>query len=129
MIPSAPDDRITRYVNAFRSADVYALVERRADLVRFAEAAIAVADTETDPVYASGYATGRTHAGADGWILRTFLPVFTTSDGSDCPVTELRCTTCRGLVQGVGPHTLIDLMALAAKHECKPATTRKDGDR
>jgi hypothetical protein len=51
--------------------------------------------------------------------LRDFTPVFTTSDGSDCPATELRDVLCGGLVQGVGPHTLLDLTALAAKHDCQ----------
>ncbi|MFI9340018.1 hypothetical protein ACIG0D_01880 [Streptomyces sp. NPDC052773] len=121
-----PVERIERYVAALRSADAYAQLERRDDLVRFARAVMAVADDETDPVYRSGYRTGRDHSGPGGWALSRFTPVFTTSDGTDCPATELRCTDCRGLVQGVGPHTLIDLMALAAQHECQP-TTGKDG--
>lgn len=114
-----PSDRIERYVNALRGSDVYALVERRDDLVRFAKAVISVANDETDPVYRDGYTMGRTHAGAEGWVLRSFTAVFTTSDGSDCPVNNLRCSVCNGLVHGVGPHTLIDLMALASQHECK----------
>lgn len=56
--------------------------------------------------------------------LRDFTPVWTTSDGSDIPATELRCILCGGLVQGVGPHTLLDLTALANQHDCQ--TTRKD---
>jgi hypothetical protein len=59
------------------------------------------------------------HTGADGWILSQFSAVFPTSDGSDCPVNHLRCSACNGLEQGLGPHTLIDLMALASRHECK----------
>ena len=116
---SIPTERLERYVNALRAADVYALVPRRDDLVRFAKAVIAVANDETDPVYRDGYTMGRTHAGAEGWSLRNFTAVFTTSDGSDRPVNHLRCSTCNGLVQGVGPHTLIDLMALASRHECE----------
>lgn len=119
-----PTQRVDQYVAALRSADAYALLHDRGDLDRFARAVMAVADAETDPVYRSGYATGRQHAGADGWALGNFTPVFTTSSGDDCPATELRCTACGGLVQGVGPHTLIDLMALASQHECP---TRKDG--
>lgn len=61
-----------------------------------------------------------THTGR----LRDFTPVFTTSDGSDCPATELRCVLCNGLVQGVGPHTLLDLTELADQHNCQ--NTRKD---
>jgi hypothetical protein len=38
------------------------LVERRGDRERFARAVMAVADAETDPVYKSGYDTGRQHA-------------------------------------------------------------------
>lgn len=121
-----PAERIARYMAALNGADTYAQISTRSDRERFARAVMAVADAETDPVYASGYTTGRSHAGADGWVLRNFLPVFTTSDGSDCPATELRCTACRGLVQGVGPHTLIDLMALASKHECMPNTKGDD---
>ncbi|WP_406417937.1 hypothetical protein [Streptomyces sp. NBC_01614] len=56
--------------------------------------------------------------------LRDFTPVFTTSDGSDVPATELRCVLCQGLVQGVGPHTLLDLTALADRHDCQ--NIRKD---
>lgn len=59
--------------------------------------------------------------------LRDFTPVFTTSDGSDVPATELRCVLCQGLVQGVGPHTLLDLTALAGLHDCQ--NTRKDTGR
>ncbi|MEU8756272.1 hypothetical protein AB0C88_37870 [Streptomyces chartreusis] len=57
--------------------------------------------------------------------LRDFTPVFTTSDGSDVAATELRCVLCRGLVQGVGPHTLLDLTELADQHNCQ--NTQKGG--
>lgn len=117
-----PSQRVDQYVAALRNADTYAQFTDRRDLDRFARAVMAVADTETDPVYRSGYTTGRQHAGAGGWALATFTPVFTTSDGTDCPATELRCSQCNGLVQGVGPHTLIDLMALASQHECPTAS-------
>ncbi|HEY8985697.1 MAG TPA: hypothetical protein VIU15_39765 [Streptomyces sp.] len=120
-----PAERIERYVAALRGAGSYAQLTDRSDFVRFAEAVIAVADAETDPVYRDGYATGRTQAGPDGWSLAEFTPVFTTSDGTDRAISELRHRSCGGLVQGVGPHSLIDLMALAARHECQP--TRKDG--
>ena len=55
--------------------------------------------------------------------LRDFTPVWTASDGSDVPATELRCVVCDGLVQGVPPKTLLDLNAMAAGHECKPGGT------
>jgi hypothetical protein len=120
-----PADRIERYVTALREADAHARLGDRRDLERLARAVMAVADAETDPVYRSGYRMGRAHTGADAWDLAGFVPVFTTSDGSDCPATELRHQACTELVQGVGPHDLIDLMALAARHEC--TTPRKDG--
>lgn len=59
--------------------------------------------------------------------LRDFSVVWTRSDGSDVPATELRCVLCGGLIQGVGPHSLLDLMALAGQHDCQ--NTRKDGAR
>lgn len=63
MNASTPDERLERYIAALRNADKYAQIERRDDLVRFAEAVIAVANDETDPVYRSGYTTGYMHAG------------------------------------------------------------------
>ncbi|MDX3019918.1 hypothetical protein [Streptomyces acidiscabies] len=84
--------------------------------------------TEADRAYRDGYTTGRTHAGADGWRLAEYTPVFTTSDGTDRPISELRHRSCGGLLQGVGPHSLVDLMALAAQHECQH-TPGKDGRR
>lgn len=59
-----PEERLERYITALRSADKYALIHEREDFVRFAEAVIAVANDETDPVYKSGYDTGVMHAGA-----------------------------------------------------------------
>jgi hypothetical protein len=56
--------------------------------------------------------------------LRDFTPVWTRSDGSDIPATELRNTVCGCLIQGVGVKTLLDLNAMAASHECQ--NTRKD---
>jgi hypothetical protein len=120
-----PAERIERYVRALNDADTYAQLSTRADRERLARAVMAVADDETDPVYRSGYTTGRIHAGAGGWALNEYTPVVSLSDGTDRPVTELRHGACGGLVQGVGPHTLIDLMALAAQHECQ--TIGKDG--
>lgn len=122
--PEYSEDRYGRYITALRAADDYAQLERSDDLRRFARAAMQAADAELDPVYRDAYAVGRTHAGTAGWRLRDFTPVFTTSDGTDCPAAELRCVVCGGLEQGVGPQTLIDLMALASRHECQ--TTRKD---
>jgi hypothetical protein len=116
---TAPAERLDRYMAALRAADTHAQLSDIRDLERLARAAMAVADTETDPVYRSGYATGRAHAGTSGWVLQLFTPVISLSDGSDRHATELRCATGH-LVQGVGPHTLLDLMALAARHECQP---------
>ncbi|MGW1615736.1 hypothetical protein ACWCQZ_41070 [Streptomyces sp. NPDC002285] len=70
-----------------------------------------------DRMRREAYTAGMQAASRTG-RLRDFTPVFTTSDGSDVPATELRCVLCAGLIQGVGPHTLLDLTALAAKHEC-----------
>lgn len=60
-----PPERVERYINALNEADTYAQLERRDDRMRFALAVMPVADAETDPVYKSGYDTGRMHAGAD----------------------------------------------------------------
>ena len=54
--------------------------------------------------------------------LRDFTPVWTRSDGSDVPATELRCILCGHLVQAVGVKTLLDINALASSHNCQ---TRK----
>ncbi|WP_318202909.1 hypothetical protein [Streptomyces sp. SCL15-4] len=59
-----PAERIERYVSALNDADTYAQISTPADRERFARAVMAVADAETDPVYRSGYDTGRLHAGA-----------------------------------------------------------------
>jgi hypothetical protein len=92
--------------------------------------AATAAHTTVDPdrLYRDAYATGRQHAGVDGWVLSEYTPVFTRSDGSDRPISELRHMPCGGLVQGVGPHTLIDLMALASQHECQPRAERGAGE-
>lgn len=119
--PSIPADRIERYVTALREADMYALVPRLDDLTRFAEAVIAVANDETDPVYRSGYATGRMHAGAQSSVFADFEAVTSTSDGSHGVAEEYRCRKCGAIgAQGEGPRTLLDLMAMAARHECLP---------
>ncbi|MGW0495085.1 hypothetical protein ACWD0Z_06480 [Streptomyces sp. NPDC003007] len=60
-----PAERIERYVNALNDADTYAQLSKRTDRERLARAVMAVADAETDPVYKSGYDTGRMHAGGD----------------------------------------------------------------
>jgi DNA-binding transcriptional ArsR family regulator len=57
-----PEERLERYITALRDADTHAQLTDRRDLVRLAEAVIAVANDETDPVYRSGYNTGRMHA-------------------------------------------------------------------
>ncbi|MFJ4624290.1 hypothetical protein [Streptomyces sp. NPDC088812] len=120
-----PAERVARYIEALQGADDYAQLTDRRDVERLARAVMAVADDETDPVYRSGYRTGRIHAGSGGWVLNEFTPVVSLSDGTDRTVTELRHQPCGQLVQGVGPHNLIDLMALAAQHECQ--TTGEDG--
>ncbi|KAB2975990.1 hypothetical protein F8R89_30755 [Streptomyces sp. SS1-1] len=51
--------------------------------------------------------------------LRDFTPVWTRSDGSDVPATELRCIPCGHLVQAVGVKTLLDINALASSHNCQ----------
>ncbi|HEY9353727.1 MAG TPA: hypothetical protein VIP28_10765 [Nocardioides sp.] len=58
--------------------------------------------------------------------LRDFTVVWTASDGSDIPATELRCVLCGHLVQGVGPHTLLDLTALADSHHCQNTAAAPD---
>ena len=58
-------------------------------------------------------------------LLRDFTAVWTTSDGTRISATELCCVLCDGLIQGVGPHTLLDLTALANQHNCQ--NNRKDG--
>jgi len=59
------------------------------------------------------------HEGLALGRLRDFHVVWTRSDGSDVPATELRCVLCTGLIQGVGPRNLHDLNALAASHDCQ----------
>lgn len=115
------EPRTERYMAALRTADPYALVERRDDLARFAVAAIAAADTELDPVYRDAYGTGREHAGAAGWLLQHFEAVTSTSNGSYGVAEEYRCRTCGAIgAQGEGPRSLLDLVAMAARHECLP---------
>ncbi|MBL1107387.1 hypothetical protein JK361_22735 [Streptomyces sp. 5-8] len=122
-----PAERIERYITALREADTYAQLERRDDRERFARAVMAVADAETDPVYRSGYGTGREHAGAAGWLLQDFEAVISTSDGSHGVAGEYRCRTCGAIgAQGTGPRSLLDLVAMAARHECLPNLDRKD---
>ena len=79
---------------------------------------------ELDPTTAAVDLLAQHDANTTG-RLRDFAPVWTASDGSDIPASELRCILCGGLVQGVGPHTLLDLNALATSHDCQ--NNRKDG--
>ena len=119
-----PAERLERYMAALNDADTYAQLGRRDDRERFARAVMAVADTETDPVYRSGYATGRTHAGADGFVLDSFEAVTSASDGSYGAAEEYRCRKCGAIgAQGIDPKSLLDLMAMAARHECLPRLT------
>jgi hypothetical protein len=79
------------------------------------------ADEELDPVYRDAYGTGREHAGAAGWLLNHFEAVISTSDGSYGVAEEYRCQTCGAIgAQGDGPKSLLDLVAMAARHECLP---------
>ena len=125
-----PEARLERYITALRNADTYAQITDRRDLVRLAEAVIAVANDETDPVYRSGYATGRDHAGAKGWLFDSFEAVISTSNGSYGAAEEYRCRKCGAIgAQGTAAKTLLDLMAMASRHECLPRvadTTTED---
>ncbi|MEV5953764.1 hypothetical protein AB0M11_08295 [Streptomyces sp. NPDC051987] len=84
---------------------------------------------DPDQIYRDAYATGREHAGAAGWLLQHFTPVFTTSDGTDVPAKELRCGTCNAVTRNTRPRTLLDHVVAAAQHEClpNPDAIRKDG--
>lgn len=126
-----PPERIKRYVSALNGADTYAQLSTPADRERLALAVMAVADAETDPVYRSGYATGRDHAGAKGWAFDNFEAVTSTSDGSYGVAEEYRCRQCGAIgAQGVGANSLLDLMAMAARHECLPRLDNSSrGDR
>ncbi|MCM2427353.1 hypothetical protein [Streptomyces sp. RKAG337] len=62
-LPPAPA-RLAGYAAALRAVDTYAQLDDPRDRERFAIAAINHADTELDPVYKSGYDTGRMHGGA-----------------------------------------------------------------
>lgn len=70
-----------------------------------------------DDAVRDAYAAGRESAGADGWKLAGFRAVFSRSDGTDRPVNELRCA-CGQLVPKPGDASLLDLVILAARHEC-----------
>lgn len=72
-----------------------------------------------DDAVRDAYAAGRESAGADGWKLTGFRPVWTHSDGSDRPVSELRCQ-CGGLLQLPPGVSLLDLLITATGHKCKP---------
>jgi hypothetical protein len=73
-----------------------------------------------DDAVREAFAAGRASAGADGFKLADFRAVWTRSDGSDTPVSELRCT-CGALLQRVGPTLLLDLLIAAARHTCPPS--------
>lgn len=80
----------------------------------------------TDQVYRDAYATGRDHAGAKGWLFENFEAVaFTNYGPSDSlPANEYRCRKCGAIGgQGTGVKSLLDLMAMAARHECLPRVT------
>lgn len=81
----------------------------------------------TDRVYRDGYAAGREHAGAKGWLFEKFEAVISTSDGSHGVAEEYRCLQCGAIgAQGVGAKSLLDLMAMAARHECLPRVNGGD---
>lgn len=72
-----------------------------------------------DDAVRDAFAAGREGAGADGWKLSDFRAVFSRSDGSDRPVNELRCV-CGEIVPKPGNASLLDLVIVAAHHECRP---------
>lgn len=75
----------------------------------------------TDRVYRDAYATGRDHAGAKGWLFENFEAVISTSNGDHGVAEEYRCRKCGAIgAQGTGAKSLLDLMAMAARHECLP---------
>lgn len=76
-------------------------------------------DARLDDLVRQAFAAGRASAGADGFHLDDFRAVWTRSDGSDTPVSELRCT-CGALLQCVGPTSLLDLLIAATLHNCPP---------
>ena len=76
-------------------------------------------DVRLDALVKEAFAAGRASAGADGWKLADFRAVFSLSDGTDRPVNELRCR-CGRLVQRPGDASLLDLLIVAARHECTP---------
>lgn len=121
--PEPSRGRIERYTSALRDADPYALVERRDDLARFANAAMVAADNELDQVYRDAYGTGREHAGAPGWLLNNFEAVTSTSGGSYGVAEEYRCRTCGAIgAQGTDDRrTLLDLVSMASRHKCLPS--------
>jgi hypothetical protein len=77
-------------------------------------------DARLDALVKEAFAAGRASAGADGFKLDDFRAVWTRSDGSDKPVSELRCT-CGSLLQRVGPASLLDLLITATLHTCPPS--------
>jgi hypothetical protein len=72
-----------------------------------------------DDAVRQAFAAGRESAGVDGFHLDDFQAVFTRSDGSDKPVSELR-GTCGCLLPRVGPTSLLDLVIAATLHTCPP---------
>ncbi|PWI08357.1 hypothetical protein DIZ27_23245 [Streptomyces sp. NWU339] len=137
-----PAERIERYVAALRDADTHAQLTDRRDLERFARAVMAVADKETDPVYRSGYATGRMHAGApteefsDEARLAQLLDTIRTHGGkwSTGSVQAMRRTTGGPVHRGTARRDLAELARRGhlTKHGAGDGrfytlTTRKDG--
>lgn len=74
MTAAIPAPRLERYMAALREADTQAQLTDPRDLERFASAMVAMADTELDPVYRSGYQTGRMHAGGGAATLTPCEP-------------------------------------------------------
>lgn len=74
-------------------------------------------DVRLDALVKEAFAAGRASAGADGFKLDGFRPVWTHSDGSDRPVSELRFQ-CGGLEQRPPGVSLLDLLITATGHEC-----------
>ena len=107
-------------MNARDTSDARARVHAMFPLTNLAECEL---DVRLDALVKETFAAGRASAGADGFKLDGFRAVFSLSDGSDRPVNELRCR-CGHLVPRPGDASLLDLVTLAARHECKPG----DGD-
>lgn len=105
---------------AARKADMDAVQSLALDhAARDGDARDKTRPVSADDAVRDAFAAGREAAGADGWKLSDFRAVFSRSDGSDRPVNELRCT-CGEIVPKPGNASLLDLVIVAARHQCRP---------